>query len=97
MEAANRVKNIEEVFVATDDDRIRVEAESFGAKVIMTSKSCKNGTERCAEAIDNIKFDGDIVVNFQGDAPLTPEWFVQDPQVFKTNPCLKWLHYFKIR
>ena len=86
-EAANRVKNIEEVFVATDDDRIRVEAESFGAKVIMTSKSCKNGTERCAEAIDNIKFDGDIVVNFQGDAPLTPEWFVQDLiQVFKTNP-----------
>ena len=49
-EAACRVKNVEMVFVATDDERIRVEAESFGARVIMTSKECKNGTERCAEA-----------------------------------------------
>ena len=40
-EAACRVKNVEEIFVATDDDRIRVESESFGAKVIMTSKECK--------------------------------------------------------
>ena len=86
-EAACRVKNIEEVFVATDDDRIRLESESFGAKVIMTSKECKNGTERCAEAIKNINFDGDIVVNFQGDAPLTPEWFVEDLlEVLKKEP-----------
>ncbi len=85
-EAANRVKNVKEVFVATDDDRIRVETESFGAKVIMTSEECKNGTERCAEAIDNINFDGDLVINFQGDAPLTPEWFVEDLiDTFKKN------------
>ena len=77
-EAASRVKNVDEVYVATDDKRIQVEAESFGAKVIMTSKGCKNGTERCAEAIKNINFVGDIVINFQGDAPLTPEWFVED-------------------
>ena len=77
-EAACRVKNVEKVFVATDDERIRIEAESFGASVIMTSKNCKNGTERCAEAIKNINFFGDIIVNFQGDAPLTPEWFVED-------------------
>ena len=86
-EAARKVKNVEEVFVATDDDRIRIESESFGAKVIMTSKECKNGTERCAEAIGKINFDGDIVVNFQGDAPLTPEWFVEDLiQAFEKNP-----------
>ena len=85
-EAACRVKNVEMVFVATDDERIRVEAESFGARVIMTSKECKNGTERCAEAIKNINFVGDIVVNFQGDAPLTPEWFVEDLiQAFEKN------------
>ena len=35
-EAASRVENVDEVFVATDDKRIKVEAESFGAKVIMT-------------------------------------------------------------
>jgi CMP-2-keto-3-deoxyoctulosonic acid synthetase len=85
-EAANKVKNVEEIFIATDDNRIQVEAESFGAKVIMTSKDCINGTERCAEAIDNIDFDGDIVINFQGDAPLTPSWFVEDLiQVFKED------------
>ena len=85
-EAACKVKNVEEVFVATDDDRIRVEAESFGARVVMTSKECKNGTERCAEAIENLNYDCDIVVNFQGDAPLTPDWFVEDLlNVFKEN------------
>ena len=52
----------------------------------MTSEDCINGTERCAEAIDNIKFDGDLVINFQGDAPLTPSWFVEDLiQVFKED------------
>ena len=85
-EAACRVQNVDKVFVATDDERIRFEAESFGAKVIMTSKECKNGTERCAEAIKNINFVGDLVVNFQGDAPLTPEWFVEDLiRAFKNN------------
>ena len=85
-EAACRVQNVDKVFVATDDERIRVEAESFGARVIMTSKECKNGTERCAEAIKNINFVGDLVVNFQGDAPLTPEWFVEDLiRAFKNN------------
>ena len=85
-EAARKVKNVEEVFVATDDDRIRIEAESFGAPVVMTSKKCKNGTERCAEAIEKINIDCDIVVNFQGDAPLTPDWFVEDLlNIFKEN------------
>ena len=85
-EAACRVQNMDKVFVATDDERIRSEAVSFGAKVIMTSKECKNGTERCAEAVKNINFVGDLVVNFQGDAPLTPEWFVEDLiRAFKNN------------
>ena len=86
-EAACKVKNVEMVIVATDDERIRLEAESFGAKVVMTSKDCRNGTERCAEAIEIIKFDGELVINFQGDAPLTPEWFVEDlMQAFKDYP-----------
>ena len=86
-EAASRVKNVDEVFVATDDKRIQVEAESFGAKVVMTSKKCKNGTERCAEALKAINFVSDIVVNFQGDAPLTPEWFVDDLMLtFEKDP-----------
>ncbi len=85
-ESASKIKCVKEIFIATDDKRIQDEAESFGAKVIMTSEDCINGTERCAEAIDNINFDGDLVINFQGDAPLTPSWFVEDLiQVFKDD------------
>ena len=44
----------------------------------MTSEACQNGTERCAEAAANLGGGFDIVVNLQGDAPLTPAWFVED-------------------
>ena len=44
----------------------------------MTSESCGNGTERCAEALATLEGGYDIVVNLQGDAPLTPHWFVED-------------------
>ncbi len=64
--------------MATDDDRIREAAEAFGAEVVMTSTTCANGTERCAEALDVLGGGFDIVVNLQGDAPLTPVWFVED-------------------
>jgi len=63
--------------VATDDDRIRVNAEGFGAEVVMTSAACQNGTERCAEVAASLP-GHDIIVNLQGDAPLTPAWFVED-------------------
>ena len=74
---AGKVKNIHDIFIATDDTRIATAARAFGAKVIMTSSQCKNGTERCAEAVDNAKLDADLIINFQGDAPLTPPWFVE--------------------
>lgn len=77
-EAACEVKGVDRVVVATDDDRIREASEAFGAEVVMTSESCANGTERCAEAFDNLGGGFDIVVNLQGDAPLTPAWFVED-------------------
>ncbi|MGB3316278.1 MAG: manno-octulosonate cytidylyltransferase [Albidovulum sp.] len=76
-EAACKVKGVDRVVVATDDDRIRTEAEGFGAEVVMTSETCQNGTERCAEAHDVLGGGYDIVVNLQGDAPLTPHWFVE--------------------
>ncbi len=76
--AACEVKGVDRVVVATDDDRIREAAEAFGAEVVMTSESCFNGTERCAEAFDALGGGYDIVVNLQGDAPLTPHWFVED-------------------
>lgn len=77
-EAACEVRGIDRVVVATDDDRIREAAEAFGAEVVMTSENCANGTERCAEAHEALGGGFDIVVNLQGDAPLTPHWFVED-------------------
>ncbi|QGY00088.1 3-deoxy-manno-octulosonate cytidylyltransferase [Roseovarius faecimaris] len=77
-EAAQMVKGVDRVVVATDDDRIRTASEAFGAEVVMTSSECANGTERCAEALEHLGGAFDIVVNLQGDAPLTPAWFVED-------------------
>ena len=76
--AASAVTGVDRVVVATDDDRIREKSEAFGAEVVMTSSDCANGTERCAEAHAALGGGFDIVVNLQGDAPLTPHWFVED-------------------
>lgn len=76
--AAQDVAGIDRVVVATDDDRIRDHAQGFGAEVVMTSVSARNGTERVAEAVTNMGISPEIVVNLQGDAPLTPSWFIED-------------------
>jgi len=77
-EAASNVKGVAEVHVVTDDDRIKVASEAFGASVIMTSPERENGTARCAEALHSGLVEADLVINLQGDAPLTPAWFVED-------------------
>jgi 3-deoxy-manno-octulosonate cytidylyltransferase (CMP-KDO synthetase) len=76
-EAACAVPGIDRVVVATDDPRIRDAAEAFGAEVAMTSPAARNGTERCAEVLAALGDGYEIVVNLQGDAPLTPPWFVE--------------------
>ena len=95
--AAKQVKGVDRVVIATDDVRIMEKAHEFGAEVVMTSKCCENGTERCAEVIKKLEKHYDIVVNFQGDAPLTPVWFVeelinainQNPMYQVATPVLK--------
>ncbi len=77
-DAAMAVGGVDRVVVATDDARIRDHAEGFGAEVVMTSESCRNGTERCAETHAEMGGAFDVIVNLQGDAPLTPAWFVED-------------------
>jgi 3-deoxy-manno-octulosonate cytidylyltransferase (CMP-KDO synthetase) len=60
------------IAVATDDARIARCAERAGAASILTSEACRNGTERVAEAAGQLSSPPDFVVNFQGDALLTP-------------------------
>lgn len=64
------------VYVATDDDRIKAEAERIGADTIMTDPECRNGTERVAQAVQRAGITTEVIVNLQGDAPLTPPHFV---------------------
>lgn len=77
-DAARQIAGVDEVHVVTDDDRIRAASEAFGASVIMTTPEAENGTARCAEALASGAVEADLVINFQGDAPLTPPWFVED-------------------
>jgi 3-deoxy-manno-octulosonate cytidylyltransferase (CMP-KDO synthetase) len=98
------------VRVATDDDRIAAEGMSWGGEVVMTSPECRNGTERCAEAVARMAKAGEevpeVVVNLQGDAPLTPDWFLTaligamttDPAISVATPVLRcdretWEHF----
>ncbi len=76
-EAARTVAGEAEIHVCTDDHRIRAHAEEFGASVIMTPDTCRNGTERCAAAVAAAGIEAEVIVNLQGDAPLTPPWFVE--------------------
>ncbi|MBZ8117797.1 3-deoxy-manno-octulosonate cytidylyltransferase [Roseovarius sp. LXJ103] len=77
-EAARAVAGDHRIVVATDDARIKAASEAFGAEVVMTSEHCANGTERCAEAAETLGGGFEMIVNLQGDAPLTPHWFVAD-------------------
>lgn len=76
VEAARRVRGISGVFVTTDDQRIANACADFGVGVIMTSPDCRNGTERCAEAIASLH-EPELIINFQGDALLTPPSYVE--------------------
>jgi 3-deoxy-manno-octulosonate cytidylyltransferase (CMP-KDO synthetase) len=76
VEAARRVNGISGVYVVTDDDRIAQSCREARVGVIMTSPACRNGTERCAEALSELH-EPDLVINFQGDALLTPPGFVE--------------------
>jgi 3-deoxy-manno-octulosonate cytidylyltransferase (CMP-KDO synthetase) len=56
------------ILIATDDERIRDAAKSFGAEVVMTSPECKSGTDRIYQAIKDK--EADIIINLQGDEPF---------------------------
>lgn len=67
-EAARKIQGVDEVLVATDDDRIRRAVEGFGGAVAMTPASCPSGSDRIAAALAGR--DCAAIVNVQGDEPL---------------------------
>jgi len=67
-ESAKQSKLLNEVIVATDDERIIEEVHKFGGKAMMTSVNHPNGTSRIAEAVKDL--DVDLAINIQGDEPF---------------------------
>ena len=67
-QAAERAVGKENVYIATEDERISNVVDSYNYKVILTSDSCLTGTDRVAEA--SLELDSDIIVNVQGDEPM---------------------------
>lgn len=61
---------VEDVVVATDDERIYNAVEAFGGRVVMTSANHKSGTDRCWEAYLKQGEEFDVVINVQGDEPF---------------------------
>jgi 3-deoxy-manno-octulosonate cytidylyltransferase (CMP-KDO synthetase) len=93
---ANAAPSIERVIVATDDERIAQVVEDAGGEAVMTPEACRNGTERCFEAVKAFAAPDDVIVNLQGDAPLTPPWvidaaaaaMVEDPGLTIATPAV---------
>lgn len=68
VERCRQARRLDDLLVATDDDRIRAAVESFGGRVVMTRGDHPSGTDRVAEAVRHAQ--ADVVVNIQGDEPL---------------------------
>ncbi|MBR0180086.1 MAG: 3-deoxy-manno-octulosonate cytidylyltransferase [Prevotella sp.] len=67
---------LDEVYVATDDQRIYDCVVSFGGRAVMTREDHKSGTDRIEEAVEKIQSSADVIINVQGDEP-----FIQPSQI----------------
>ena len=67
---------LDEVYVATDDERIFSCVEAFGGRAVMTRSDHRSGTDRIEEAAEKIGSDADVIINVQGDEP-----FIQPSQI----------------
>ena len=82
VEAVRRAKGLDEVLVATDDERIVKAVEAYGGKAVMTPSELPSGTDRIACAARNYLghdfADDDVLVNIQGDEPLIDPKLVEE-------------------
>lgn len=76
------VQVLDDVYVATDDERIEQAVLDFGGKVVMTSTEHRSGTDRCFEAYTKVGKAFDVVINIQGDEP-----FIQKSQIEALKSC----------
>ncbi len=95
-ENAKRSTRLDDLIVATDDERIFRHVEDFGGKVFMTSLDCPSGSDRAAEVVKSFFPESEMIVNIQGDEPcLDPQIIdalIEDleanPQAVMTTPVV---------
>jgi 3-deoxy-manno-octulosonate cytidylyltransferase (CMP-KDO synthetase) len=90
---AQKAKSLQEIYIATDDERIAAACKKFDLPSIMTRNDHPTGTDRLVECIATVK--ADIYVNVQGDEPMiAPEAIdivanailqIDDPRVLASN------------
>jgi len=73
---------LDDVWVATDDERIAEAVRGFGGQVVMTSDQHRSGTDRCLEAVQKINGYYEVIINIQGDEP-----FIQPAQIQALKAC----------
>ncbi len=72
-EQARQVRELDGLWVATDDQRIKACVENFGGQALLTRPDHPSGSDRLAEAAAQLSLaPNDIVVNIQGDQPVFP-------------------------
>lgn len=95
-EQARLVKGLDELWVATDDERIRACVEGFGGRALMTRADHPSGSDRLAEAAQLLRLaPADLVINIQGDQPVFPPELIaqlaaplkRDPEVAMVTPA----------
>ena len=92
IEKVKLARGIDQVLVATDDQKIAKLCESLKAEFQMTDSSLQSGTDRVFHALKNTigVSDQDIIVNVQGDEPMIPPaWIEKLVQVLKDHPQME--------
>ena len=92
---ARQASRLDDIIVATDDERIFQAVEGFNGKVVMTSADHASGTDRVAEVAQSVQ--GDVFINIQGDEPLIPPEtidqvaapFERDADIQVTTACVE--------
>jgi len=79
---AKKCNELDEVVVATDDQRIFDHVADFGGKAVMTSGQHQSGTDRCNEVLTKMEDNYDVVINIQGDEP-----YIDPIQIQQLSEC----------
>lgn len=77
--------SLDDVFIATDDEKIEAHVKAFGGNCLMTSELHQSGTDRCQECAEKLNLNkDDVLINIQGDEP-----FIQPEQINVLVDCFK--------